>query len=45
MSTRPRQFDGKSNVGFVSDEITELPGTVSANGDNGTTLEETTSAF
>ena len=45
MSTRSGHFNGKPNLGYVSDEITELPGTVSANDDNGTILEETKSAF
>ena len=45
MSTGPGHFNGQPNLGYVSDEITELPGTVSANDDNGTILEETKSAF
>ena len=45
MSTRAHKLNGKQNLGYVSDEITELPGTVSANDDNGSILEETTSAF
>ena len=45
MSTTSGHFNGKQNLGYVSDDITELPGTVSANDENGTILEETTSAF
>ena len=45
MSTRAHKLDGKQNLGYVSDEITELPGTVSANEENGSILEEATSEF
>ena len=45
MSTRTHKLNGKQNLGYVSDEITELPGTVSANDENGSILEETASAF
>ena len=45
MSTRSHKSNGKQNLGYVSDDIIELPGTVSANDENGTILGETTSAF
>ena len=45
MSTRTHKLNGTQNLGYVSDEITELPGTVSANDGNGSILEETASAF
>ena len=45
MSTRAHKLNGKQNLGYVNDEITELPGTVSANEENGSKLEETTSEF
>ena len=43
MANSSQQLSGRANLGYVSDEIVNLPGTVSANDGSGKKLEESPS--